>query len=422
MKLSPLLSIALLAACATQAPAPVVAQSSTQAVPASAPAPAPMADDREARFQRWKSAKLADLSARFDPALVARVVGPMALRPQVVERDTNQPEFVRPVWGYIDSAVTPSRLEPGRENLVAYDDVFRRVGERYRVDPEYLTAIWGLETSYGANMGGNALVDAFGTLGFEGRRAEFFSTQLDTLVELVAEGKLAEDQLIGSWAGATGQTQFIPTTIRDYAVDMDGNGRFDLRESELDALGSAAHYLSRSGWVAGQPAMVEVALPDGFDYGLGDGRTKRSVGEWLRLGVQPSPEYLGDPSLLNARDEAKLLVPAGARGPKFLLLKNFDVIKRYNPSTSYAMGITALAETLKGRDPIRAAWPRDDRPLTSDDNRALQARLNQLGYNVGEVDGIVGPATRSAVRDWQRANGLTPDGYVEQGLLARILG
>ena len=419
-------------ACASQPPAPVE-QVSVPAAAETAPdapdvveeaeaiervAQAPATElTREQRFEAWKANTIARYSALYDPALVQRLLASMRLREELLESDTSQPEFTRPVWGYLDSALSPLRVRSGQENLVAYDSVFRDIGQRYRVDPAYLTAIWGLETSYGANMGENPLVDAYGTLGFEGRRADFFRAQLDALMELVASARIPADDLRGSWAGAMGQTQFIPTTMRDYAVDMDGDGVIRLRDSEADALGSAAHYLSRSGWVAGQPAMVEVMLPDGFDYTLGDGRTRRPVNEWRRLGVR---EIAPDPSLNAA--EAKLIVPAGARGPKFLTLKNFDVIKRYNPSTSYAMGISALAETFKGRTPFVTDFPRDDRPLSFDDKKALQARLNALGYDVGVVDGIIGPATRSAVRQWQLANGLVADGYVEQTLLQRILG
>ena len=384
----------------------------------------PTSTTPEQRFTAWKSGFIDRMSRRYDPALVQSVVGPAELQPQLLESDENQPEFTRPIWGYLDSALKESRVAPGQESLRVYAPTFEAIEARYRVPREVLTAIWGMESQYGTFMGDNPVVSALATFAFEGRRSEMFTEQLEALVQLVAEGKLKPDDLYGSWAGAMGMTQFMPATMRDYAVDFDGNGVIELRTSEADALGSAAHYLSRFGWVPGEPAFIEVMLPQGFDYALADGSTKRAVSEYERLGVAPvrgtSTGSLFAPTL--ASSEAKLLLPAGARGPAFLTLKNFDVIKRYNNSTSYALGVAGLAKTFEGEIPVLREWPRDDQPLSFTEKKQLQERLLQLGFDPSGVDGVIGPGTRKAIRAWQAANGLPADGYVEQNLFRRIMG
>lgn len=388
---------------------------------------APELADPDARFERWKRAFATRMLARYDvPGFdadgVRGLLDGLAFQPQLLERDSNQPEFTRPVWSYLDSAVAASRVRPGEENLSIYRDLFDRIEARYGVDREVLTAIWGLESQYGGNMGDAPVPSALATFAFEGRRAAMFTAQLEALVQLVAEGRLDPDGLVGAWAGAMGQTQFMPQTLRDYGVDFDGDGRLDLRGSEADALGSAAHYLARSGWVPERPALVEVALPRDFDYALADGTTRRSVADWTARGVRAVPKSGAAALSALGADEAKLLVPAGHRGPAFLAFKNFDVIKRYNNSTAYAMGISGLADTFRGLEPVVRPWPRKDEALSRSDKEAMQRRLTELGYDTQGVDGVIGPATRQAIRAWQSANGHVADGYVEKGLLAEILG
>ena len=426
------LGLANLFACATSPQAPVTAEEPTsntvvlnEAEPAASPrepaaSTVPAANlPIEARFAQWKQGFIARMSERYDPAVVERLIGPAELRTELFERDENQAEFVKPVWSYLDTAIADSRVQPGRENLELYSTTFDAVESRYRVPREILTAIWGLESQYGGFMGDYPVVDTLSSFAFEGRRSDMFTEQLEALVGLVASGKLKEDQLLGGWAGAMGMTQFMPATLRDYAVDFDGNGVIELRSSEADALGSAAHYLARFGWVPDQPAYVEVSLPQGFDYALADGATKRSVAEWARLGAAPVTGGTFDPTLGSA--EAKLVLLAGARGPAFLTLKNFDVIRRYNNSTSYALGIAGLAKTFAGEVPVVRDWPRDDQPLGRSDIELMQEALTRQGYDTRGVDGVVGPATRRAIRAWQAANGLPADGYVEQTLLRRML-
>ena len=215
-----------------------------------------------------------------------------------------------------------------------------------------------------------------------------------------------------------GMTQFIPTTFRDYAVDLDGNGNKDLWTDPGDALASAANYISRSGWRAGEPVMAEVKLPRAFDYSVTDG-SKKTVNDWTALGVQPVSGQRW--STAAGFLDAKLIAPGGAKGPKFLTFKNFDVLKRYNNSTSYVMGISVLADALVRKPGIQQDWPREDKLLSFDDKKALQQRLTDLGYSTGGVDGRIGPNSRRAIRAWQAANGLTADGYMEQRLFRRLM-
>ena len=267
-------------------------------------------------------------------------------------------------------------------------------------------------------MGDYYPVNALATFAFEGRRTAFGENQLYALLDLLKAGSVRQDQLISSWAGAMGMTQFIPATFRDYAVDFDGDGNKDLWDNESDALGSAAHYLSRHGWRWGEPVMTEVTVDAGFDYSLLE-RTKKTVNEWTALGVRPigGQRWSAEAGFL----DAKLIAPGGHRGPKLLTFKNFDVIKKYNNSTSYAMGITVLGEALRGKSVITTDWPRADKPLSFSDKKAMQRKLNQLGFDVGGVDGIIGPGTRKAIRAWQKSRGFPADGYMEQKLFAQLV-
>ena len=429
MRTALLLASAALIACATP-------QSTTRSVPTAVtteantptevmsdaittPDPAPEMSRAE-RFEAWKEGftRIA-LSRGYDADLLARTVGRAQINERAIERNDNQPEFTRPVWAYIESAASADRITRGRSEMSDHADVIAQVERTYGVPAHILTAIWGLETSYGRIMGDFDIIDSLSTFAFEGRRQQFGEQQLFAVLDLLQSGEVREDQLRGAWAGAMGMTQFIPTTFRDYAVDFDRDGNKNLWESEGDALGSAAHYLSRSGWRTGEPVMAEVSVPADFDYSLSE-TVSKTVNDWTALGVRPANgmRWGGDAGLL----EAKLLVPAGHKGPKVLVFKNFDVLKRYNNSTSYVMGIASLGDALRGQSAIRTPWPKGDKPLSFEDKKAMQERLTALGYSTGGVDGQIGPMTRKAIRAWQRANGLPADGYVEQTLFARMMG
>jgi len=356
---------------------------------------------REQKFTAWKQDfKARAIAKGYDAALVSSLIDPAKINDRALDRDTKQPEFTKPIWSYVDGAASADRLNKGRNHLGTNAALFGQIEDRYKVSRHYLTSIWGLESAYGTIQGTHNVVDALATFAHDGRRMDFGENQLFAILDLITRGDIRSDQLTGSWAGAMGMTQFIPATMRDYAVDFDNNANIDLRSSKADALGSAAHYLSRHGWKWGEPSMAEVALPDGFDYSQADG-TKKTVSNWTVLGVRPvnGTRWSTDAGFL----EGKLLVPAGHKGPKFLTFKNFDVIKKYNNSTSYAMGITVLAETMRGQRVITTPWPRSDKQISFTQKKQMQARLTQLGYDTKGVDGQIGPNSRRAIRAWQKA-------------------
>lgn len=371
------------------------------------------------RFEAWKGDFITRaVDKGYARSLVTRIITPAEINTLALDRDRAQPEFTKPVWSYVDGAASADRLNKGRTKLTEAQDVFARIEARYPVPRHILTAIWGLETAYGRIMGNHDIISALSTFAFEGRRKKFGEEQLFAILDMLAAGDVREDQLVGSWAGAMGMTQFIPTTFRDYAVDFDGDGNKNLWASQSDALGSAAHYLARSGWRAGEPVMAEVKVVDNFDYSLLEG-PRKTVSEWTALGVSPinGARWSQDANVL----EAKIIAPGGHRGPKLLTFKNFDVIKRYNNSTSYVMGVTVLGEALRGNSAIQTAWPRADKPLSFEDKKNMQRKLTQLGYSTGGVDGQIGPNTRKAIRAWQETNRLPADGYMEQTLYQRLM-
>jgi len=394
----------------------------SEPAPVSAPTPSVATAallTRAQKFKNWKKDFTNRAVARgYDAALVQRLIGPAKINEKALDRDKKQPEFTKPIWSYVDGAASADRLNKGRSKLESTSTTYNAIENKYRVSRHYLTAIWGLESAYGAIQGNHNIVDSFATFAHDGRRMKFGEQQLFAVLDLISRGDLRIDQLKGSWAGAIGMPQFIPTTMRDYAVDFDNNANIDLRGSKADALGSAAHYLSRHGWRWGEPAMAEVALPKSFDYTLAEG-AKKSVNDWTVLGVRPAngSRWSNEAGFL----EGKLIVPAGHKGPKFLTFKNFDVIKKYNNSTSYAMGITVLAESLRGQPAITTPWPRGDKQISFTQKKQLQSRLTQLGYDTKGVDGQIGPNSRRAIRAWQKANGLIADGYVDVAMWNRIM-
>lgn len=354
----------------------------------------------------------------YDKTLVQTVIGTAKINPKAIKSDKNQPESTKPVWAYVDTAASPVRLKQGRAKLAENEILFNAIEMRYGVDRHVLTSIWGLESAYGKIIGTDNMVDSLATLAFEGRRQQFFESQLYAILDLLTRGEVRRDQLFGSWAGGMGMTQFIPTTFRDYAVDYDENGNKNLWTDAGDAMASTAYYLSRFGWRNTEPVLTEVILPNGFDYGLADG-SKRTISGWAGMGIRPvGGEKWSDESLFL---EAKLLLLAGADGPVFLTFKNFDVIKKYNNSTSYALGITVLAEGLHEKQTITRDWPRADKPLSFSDKKALQSALTRQGFDTKGIDGRLGPNSYRAIRAWQKANGFPADGYVEQTLLKTLL-
>ena len=371
------------------------------------------------RFEAWKKDFISRAVADgYDRNFVTKVVSPAKINERALERDSDQPEFTKPIWSYVDNAVSVDRLNTGTAKLVENEAVFDAIEARYNVPRHILTSIWGLESAYGRIMGTHDIVSSLATFAFEGRRTEFGEQQLFAILDLLEKDEVRADQLTGSWAGAMGMTQFIPTTFRDYAVDFKKDGNKDLWNDPYDALGSAAHYLSRHGWRKGEPVMIEVAVPAGFDYSLAETATK-TVDEWAALGIRPvtGENWADSQSALSA----EMIAPAGHRGPIILTFKNFYVIKKYNNSTSYAMGITVLGDALRGVQTLSTDWPREDRALSFEDKKAMQVKLTELGFDTKGVDGQIGPNTRKAIRAWQKNNNLPADGYMEQNLFKRLM-
>ena len=335
--------------------------------------------------------------------------------PRVVEFDRAQPEFTRTVWSYLDSAVSPQRVALGQDKWFSFRAEIDAAATRYGVAPAILVAIWGVESKYGSNFGGIPTVDALATLGFEGRREDWARGQLLAALRILQNGDIDPSQMIGSWAGAMGQTQFLPSVFLSYAVDADGDGRRDVWGSMADVMASTANFIARSGWQADQPWGVEVRLPAGFDVGRADVAVRQPSALWAAEGVRTS-----DGAPLPQFAEATVLLPAGASGPAFLAGPNFQVILRYNNSTSYALAVGLLAQRLAGGPGVQAPWPRDLVALSRQQLTALQTALNHRGFDSGAPDGVMGPTTRGALRSYQRSVRLPADGYPTLDLLQRL--
>lgn len=407
----------LLTACA-EAPAQSLATVADSPSSTSNKQPEPAAAAAKLSFADWRALLRSDaIAAGIDPALFDRAFTGVNPDPDVLVADSSQPEFTRPVWEYLDGAVSPLRVARGQSLLLQHGITLERIEKRYGVDRQTLVAIWGLESNFGSNIGTHKVIRSLATLAYEGRRQVFWRSQLLAVLQILQHGDITPERLVGSWAGAMGQTQFMPTTYNEHAVDFDGDGRRDLWSSSADALASAAHYLQASGWQKGQPWGYEVRLPQAFDYSLADPEVRRSLAEWTALGIEP----LTPPARDLATDTmATLLLPAGHRGPAFLLLSNFRSILKYNNSTSYALAIGLLADGLRGGEGVRAAWPREERQLGRSERIELQELLAQNGLEPGPADGIIGANTRKAVRTFQLQLGWPADGHPTQELLVRL--
>ncbi len=334
----------------------------------------------------------------------------------VIEKDRNQSEFTKAIWDYLDSAVSESRIANGKAALRQNRRLLDQIEARYGVEKEIVVAVWGLESSYGTYRGTTPLIEALATLAYDGRRGSFFESQLIAALKIVQAGDVDPRQMTGSWAGAMGHTQFIPTSYLAYAVDFTGDGKRDIwSDNPADALASTAAYLARFGWNKGQPWGVEVQLPRGFDFGLTGERVKKSPAEWAALGVRDM-----DGGKVPNHGAASILMPAGARGAAFMIFQNFHVIERYNTADAYVIGVGHLADRLKGGRAIQASWPREDRALVFAERKELQERLSKAGFNTGGVDGKIGPNTIAAIRAYQRAIGMIPDGYASLDILRRL--
>src|SRR6516164_9374274 len=334
----------------------------------------------------------------------------------IMDKLDAQPEFTKATWDYLDVLVSDERIARGREVLAQYGPTFAAVARAYGVDPAIIAAIWGVESNYGTLGGDRPVIRSTATLACVGRRQDYFRDEFLSTLEILQRDDVPAEHLVGSWAGAFGPTQLMPSPVTRYAVDFDGDGRRDVVDSIPDVIASTANNLKTDGWVAGQRWGYEVVLPPGFDFLLADRSRVMAVREWERLGIRRA----GGKAFPRADDRAYLLVPAGAQGPGFLMLQNFRVIMKYNPAEAYALAIGHLADRLRGGEPFVQAWPRQERVLTRAERYELQQHLAARGYDVGEPDGRLGGKTRNALRQFQSSVGHVPDGFASAAVLERL--
>ncbi|MEX3017155.1 lytic murein transglycosylase [Gymnodinialimonas hymeniacidonis] len=338
------------------------------------------------------------------------------LQEGVLERDRNQAEFSRALWDYLDTAVSDARIRNGRDNLAEWRTTLGRIEEQYQVEAEVVVAVWGLESAYGATRGSTDIIAAMATLAYDGRRQEFFEEQLIAALQILQSGDTSPRNMVGSWAGAMGHTQFMPTSYLEYAQDFNGDGRRNIwGDNPVDALASTAHYLAEHGWTYGQPWGLEVRLPEGFDYRLAGEQERIGVAFWNGQGVRLMN---GDP--IPDHGPASLRLPMGAEGVALITFNNFRVIERYNPADAYVIAIGHLSDRIEGGPDFRASWPRGDRALSFAERQEMQRHLQAAGYYAGNIDGLVGPITIAAVRAYQEGQGLVPDGYASLSILERL--
>lgn len=336
--------------------------------------------------------------------------------PRVIELDRKQPEFTQTFWNYLSDRVTEQRLERGRKMLKEHRVLLEAVEKQYGVPPRFLVAFWGLETNFGSFLGGFPVVGSLATLAYDERRSSFFRSQLLDALRIIDEGSVKVADMKGSWAGAMGHMQFMPSTFRQYAVDATGDGKRDVWNSLHDALASGANYLGRLGWRGDEVWGREVTLPKDFPWDQADIDIKKPIAEWARMGVRKAD---GSP-LPKADINGSIVLPQGYQGPAFVVYRNFDVILYWNRSINYAIAVGYLADRFVGLPRIHHGRNADNIPMTREQSIALQRRLNELGFDAGVPDGIPGSQTKSAIRAFQRRAGLPEDGYASVGLLERL--
>jgi lytic murein transglycosylase len=335
---------------------------------------------------------------------------------RIMDLMDSQPEFSKSIWEYLDILVNEARIQNGLDMLARHKDVFDKVEKSYGVDRYVITSIWGVESNYGTLGGDRSVLRSTATLACIGRRQAYFRDEFLGALEILHRGDLHPDQLKGSWAGAFGPTQFMPTSFKRFAVDGDGDGRRDVVGNVTDLIASTANNLKRDGWAPGETWGYEVTVPKGFNYMMADRANQKTLAEWERLGVR----RVGGQSFPRPGDKAYLLLPGGHQGPGFLMTHNFRVIMKYNPAEAYALAIGHLADRLRGGGPFVQPWPRHEASLSLTERRELQDLLNRKGFKLGTATGIFGPKTRAALRDYQVSVGLVPDGFPSSTILARL--
>lgn len=364
-------------------------------------------------FADWKASFIERASAKgYNRSDLQRLMANAEYNEQVLSADKNQAEFVKMPWEYIDSALSTSRINGGKRNYANQSNVLLAAENRYGVPASIVTAIWGMESSFGAGTGNSSLVDSLATLAYDGRRQAFAEDQLLALLSLAERGDIDWSQMRGSWAGGMGHTQFIPKTWLDEAVDGNTDGKRNPWDS-ADALTSTASYLANAGWQRGLPTFYEVRLPANFDYRQVS--QKKSVADWRNQGIQLFDSTADNHAI------TELWLPAGKNGPAMLLTKNFDAIKVYNNSANYAMAVSLLARAIVGQSGLQQDFPRYEQPLAKYQVVQLQQRLTAQGYDTKGTDGVVGNNTKLAFQRWQADHAQVPDGFISQNSVAGLL-
>ncbi|TAK47636.1 MAG: lytic murein transglycosylase [Xanthobacteraceae bacterium] len=411
-----------------------VTGSITQGVPAQPPAREWSGEDGASGHPLMTASAIREAAANFDSCIAG--MWPEAARRRISETSfvrftadltpdlrimdlmDAQPEFTKAIWDYLDVLVNETRLARGRDMLARHRATFDAVEQAYGVDRYVIAAIWGIESNYSTMGGDRSVLRSTATLACVGRRQAYFREEFLSALEILHRGDLRPEQLRGSWAGAFGPTQFMPTSFKRFAVDFDGDGRRDVVDSVADLIASTANNLKKDGWQAGQTWGYEVEVPEGFNYLYADRARRLTLAQWQQLGLRRA----GGKPFPRLTDQAFLLAPAGAQGPGFLMLGNFRAILRYNPAEAYALAIGHFADRLRGGEPFVQDWPRQERVLTRAERLELQQLLAQQGYYRGEPDGQLGGRTREALRHFQSSTGLPADGFASAEVLERLRG
>jgi lytic murein transglycosylase len=413
------LTAVLVSACVTFAAGTAVADT-PPGTRMSAPVPDTAPPDRPPEFMAWIAAFRTDALAQgisaktFDNAF-----RDVKLNQRVIELNENQPEFNRAIWDYMDSALSDDRVKRGKELMRQNRKLLRSTQREYGVPPSIITGIWAMESNFGKLTGGFNVIEALATLAYQGRRAAFGREQLLAALKIIEEGDIAPERMTGSWAGAMGQTQFIPTVYLQYARDGNGDGKRNLWDTLADVFASTANYLQQKGWAEGQPCFDEVKLPENFNFAEADVSIEKPIKEWRDEGVVRIDGHKLPKSVADL--DAALIVPAGHHGPAFLAYPNFKAVLAYNNAVSYALAVCQLSKRFDGGKPIKTPWPRNEIPLVArTDRMELQSLLARKNFDVGEPDGVIGRRTRQAIREFQKGEGLVQDGYATMTLLLRL--
>jgi membrane-bound lytic murein transglycosylase B len=409
MGVRPVLALVAVAVCACTSPSPEAVAREGRAHVQASPQDIKFADF--VRDFRETAAAAGIRHATYDAAMAH-----VTRRQSIEDLNLFQPEFTLPVWVYLDRAVSDRRIADGEQALAANAQMLAGIEAKYGVPKEVLVSIWGNESDYGRGSEPFNMFDALATLAYDGPRMDYARRELIAALKIMQQQNFPAERMTSSWAGAFGQTQFVPSTFLAHAVDGNGDGVIDLWHSSADAIASAAAVLADAGWQRGAVWGYEVQLPKDFPYQQADIDTVKPVAEWRTLGVKTS----AGAALPASPENGALYLPAGARGPAFLVFDNFKVILKYNNAASYALAVSTLADRIVGRSTITASWPRDEHPLNRDERITFQTDLQKLGYDIGTIDGVLGRKARAATRDFQQKHALPADGFPTEDLLTRI--